>query len=79
MENELISNETEQKIIGDLKDVIKKGSGRIDLETYLGGIKGACMDFAVIYESSDEIQCFVNEQRQKGVNIQVNENNISVL
>jgi hypothetical protein len=37
------------------------------------------MDFAVVYESSDEIQSFVNEQRQKGISIEVNERDISVL
>ncbi len=80
MENELISNEVESKIIADLKRLIdSKKQGKIMLGNYLD-IKnvGACIDFASVYEASDGIRYFIEQQREKGIAIEVRENDILV-
>ncbi|MDR1729684.1 MAG: hypothetical protein LBR52_03385 [Prevotellaceae bacterium] len=80
MENELISNKVENKIIADLKGLIEsKKQGKIMLSDYLD-IKstGACNDFASVYEASDKLHYFIKQQREKGIAIEVRENDISV-
>ena len=80
MENELISPQTEEKLIGDLKKLIEtKKPGKIQLVDYMNsGIDMACMDFAMLYESSSALLYFIREQQQKGVHIQIEEDSISV-
>lgn len=80
MENELISNEVENKMIDDLKKIIdKKQAGKIMLKHYVDGNMGACMDFAMIYEASSDLQFFINEERRKGVKIEIGEDAIEIL
>lgn len=80
MENELISQQTEEKIIKDLKQIIEsKKTGKVMLSGYMNTDKAmACLDFAMLYESSEALQYFISEQRLKGVNIEIEEDNISV-
>lgn len=80
MENELISQQTEEKLINDLKKIIEsRKPGKIQLSDYINsGLDMACMDFAMLYESSSALQYFINDQRSKGINIQVEEDDISV-
>ncbi|MDR1678571.1 MAG: hypothetical protein LBR81_02225 [Prevotellaceae bacterium] len=80
MENELISNKMEDKIIANLQELIdSKKPGKIMLSTYLTAEKfGTCMDFAEVYEASDSLRFFIEEQRRKGVVITIQENSISV-
>lgn len=80
MENELISKETEEKIINDLKQLAESGKkGSIKLSDYINTKQQtSCLDFAMLYESSDVLQYLVQEQRQKGVRIDIDENEIFV-
>ncbi len=80
MENELISNEIENKIIEDLKKLIdSKKSGKVMIGNYLKTDKDSCIDFAAIYEASDDLRYFIEEQKKKGIAIEVEEDNISVM
>ena len=80
MENELISKEVETKIIEDLKKVIdSKKSGKIRITSYLNADRGACVDFAMVYEASDALRYFIEEQKRKGLAIDVQEDSISVV
>ena len=78
MENELISKQTENRMINDLKKIIEsKNSGKIYLKDYVNN-PAACMDFAMLYESSDDLQYIIREQRAKGLKIEVQEDSIDV-
>ncbi len=80
MENEMIPRQTEQKIITDLERMIKSGKkGSLLLSDYVDDNWGACMDFAMLYEASDDLGYFVNQQREQGVSVKVEEDRISVL
>jgi len=80
MENELISQQTEDKIIKDLKQIIdSRKKGKIILSDYMDVEDDmACLDFAMLYEGSEALQYFINDQRFKGVQIEIEEDNISV-
>lgn len=79
MENELISKEAEEKIAKDLENIIEsKKPGKVLLSDYMNNSKMACLDFAMLYESSSFLQYFVKEQRSKGVNIEILEDSIAV-
>jgi len=80
MINDLISNTVTDKIIKDLSKIItsKKG-GKIVLNDYLTPQqKTACTDFDFLYEGSIDLQNFINEQRRNGINILINETDITV-
>lgn len=80
MENALISKQTEKKIINDLKDIIEKGGkGEILLTDYVDNNIGACMDFAMLYEASDEVQYFIKQQKQQGIGIEIEEDAIRII
>ncbi len=80
MENELISNVLENKIIDDLKKIIdNKKARKINLSHYVKNDMGACMDFAMLYEAFSDLRYFIDTQREKGVEIRVNEDSIEVL
>jgi serine/threonine-protein kinase RIO1 len=80
MEDELISQLMEKRIIKDLKYLIGTGEpGKIYLGDYIMNNNDACMDFAMFYESSDDLQYFIEQERLKGVEIEVEEDNISVI
>lgn len=79
MENELISKETEDRMIHDLGRIIdSKSKGKIYLRDYVDN-PDACMDFAMLYESSDELQYFIREQRIKGVRIEIGEDSMDII
>lgn len=81
MINDLISNTVTDKIIKDLSKIIagRKG-GKIMLDNYLTPQeKTACTDFDFLYEGSIDLQNFINEQRRSGINILINERDITVL
>lgn len=80
MENELISPQTEENLIDDLEKLIEsKKPGKILLIDYINsGRDMACMDFAMLYESSPALRYFIKEQQQKGVIIQIEEDSIFV-
>jgi len=81
MENRLISKETEQQMISDLKKLVdNKMSGEISLSDYMNvNDAGACMDFAMIYESADDLQRFIKNEIQKGSRIEIAEKQIQVI
>ncbi|NDV45778.1 hypothetical protein D0T49_01765 [Paludibacter sp. 221] len=79
MENALISKATENKIISDLQKIIESGKkGKVMLADYVGANQGACMDFAVLYEASDDLRYFIKEQQVKGAKIDIQEDSILV-
>lgn len=75
------NQEISEKIMNDIRNVINyQGTGKVYIKDYIDmDESGACMDFAMLYEMSDELQRFINEERRKGKNIQINEDNITVL
>jgi hypothetical protein len=80
MENELISQHTEKRIIADLKLIIEKGEpGKVFLKDYIKYEENSCMDFAMIYEASDDLRYFIEEERIKGVDIEIEQDNIAVV
>lgn len=80
MENELISEKTEKKIISDLNKIIDENkTGKIKLGSYIRHDMGACMDFAMLYEASEELKAYIQQKRIEGIAIEVGEDYIEVL
>lgn len=78
MENELISTQSEEKLLRDLEKIVEsKKPGKILLSDYINNGM-ACMDFAMLYESLDSLQYAVKEYTAKGVKINLEEESISV-
>lgn len=81
MKSDFIDQYAINSIIHDLKQTVEeKHHGKIFLDDYLDEKgKKACMDFAVVYEISDDLRTYIHNLRRNGVRVEVNEDSLVVL